>query len=106
MPRACKRCGKCCENIWLPVTEKEARKIGAQDLLEIMVWTGEVHPEGKHYRATCKHYRPPNGKKKAACLIYDKRPKTCSLYPYGAPREQGCGYKGRKNDNKSIGVTV
>ncbi len=115
MPRACKRCGRCCENITLlhgrkGITEvmAEAVRLNQQERVEgfqfmLDSWKWKKRLKGGQWHCECKWYVPPNNGNKANCLKRETRPPICKNYPYGKGAENdNCGYKKRKTKGEQV----
>jgi Fe-S-cluster containining protein len=117
----CKKCGKCCEAIVLPLPMKEIKKIAvsesnlsdstfiARNFFEISEEEAfEINPylktwsERENYYYKCKMLDPIS----KTCICYSTRPGTCRNFPYydrgsnpGELYSKKCGYQGNGDDN-------
>lgn len=94
------RCsGHCCKRFYLPLSPDELKQARVQGrytdietIADMVIFLekskmrvdGTEGPEEGHYY-TCRHFDEASGN----CGIYERRPRMCSEYPYGA----ACKYK-------------
>jgi Fe-S-cluster containining protein len=88
----CKRCGKCCLTVFVPVIDEDIEKWkreGKQEISRIMehsksVWAGDIiiSSENGKILFTCPFLRWEGTH--YTCTIYEDRPKVCREYKPGS----------------------
>lgn len=114
MPRACKKCGKCCIRMvintgphriktQLKNAKSEEERNELKKLIENIIFI-EKEEKGRWW-ITCRKLQL-NKKGQFICTDYENRPDMCKKYPYGGKGTiKGCGYKGKKYKHaKQVGV--
>jgi len=91
-PVTCKRCGRCCLAVYIPVTDDDMERWkseGKQEILRAMehskaVWAGDiiVSSQEGNILFTCPFLRWEE--KYYSCTIYEDRPKICKGYIPGS----------------------
>ena len=89
----CSRCGECCRNTRMPLTERDVRRLAEAgfDPAEFTALDGGV-VRLRNVGGYCYFY----DRKRRACRVYDLRPEGCRLYPvvfvegYGVGVDRRC----------------
>jgi Fe-S-cluster containining protein len=92
----CKRCGKCCVDLYLPFSPSELKNsydawannkesiVQHKEIYLIYPMLKYLHKKGDQYYYRCKHLEYLKDGT-AKCSIYDHRPKMCSEFPFYNP---------------------
>ncbi len=97
----CKRCGKCCKNVYSVDMESEGEFKFMQFLFpSYRRFYIKGKDESGNFVFACKFVT-----EEGLCGVYEKRPAICKRYPaksikYCAKLHDGCGYKVVKKDFK------
>ncbi len=88
----CSRCGECCRDTRMPLTERDVRRLAEAgfDPAEFTVLDGGV-VRLRNVGGYCYFY----DKKRRACRVYELRPEGCRLYPVVFVEGYGVGVDGR-----------